>query len=58
MDATTEALAKLLSKNPDGLLAYYDELAGLFGGMDTYKARSGADRHGDGDLGGARLGSS
>src|SRR5262249_54471731 len=43
-DTTTEAAAKLLSENPDGLFAHFDELASLFGGMNAYKARSGSDR--------------
>ena len=43
-NVTVEATAKLLSDNPDGLLYHCDELAALFGGMDAYKARSGADR--------------
>jgi hypothetical protein len=44
-NATTEATAELLSRNPDGLLFYADELAGFFGGMDLYRAtKGGADR--------------
>jgi hypothetical protein len=43
-DATTEALAMLLAENPDGLLCHVDELAGLFGGMDSYRAKGGKDR--------------
>ena len=43
-DATTEKLADLLSKNPDGLLYFTDELAALFGGMDAYRAKGGKDR--------------
>jgi Protein of unknown function (DUF3987) len=43
-NATVEATAQLLSENPDGLLYHCDELASLFGGMDAYKARRGADR--------------
>ena len=43
-DATTEKLADLLSKNPDGLFYFNDELAGLFGGMDAYRAKGGKDR--------------
>jgi Protein of unknown function (DUF3987) len=42
-DATTEKLCVILSKNPDGLLFVADELAGLFGGMDTYHAKAGKD---------------
>jgi hypothetical protein len=43
-DATTEKLVALLDKNPDGLLYFGDELAGLFGGMDAYRAKAGKDR--------------
>jgi hypothetical protein len=43
-DATTEKLADLLKKNPDGLLYFGDELAGLFAGMDAYRAKAGKDR--------------
>jgi hypothetical protein len=43
-DATTEKLADLLKSNPDGLLYFNDELAGLFGGMDAYRAKAGKDR--------------
>jgi hypothetical protein len=43
-DATTEKLCEILSKNPDGLLFTADELAGLFGGMDAYRATAGKDR--------------
>ena len=43
-DATTEKLCEILSKNPDGLLFFADELAGLFGGMDSYRAKAGKDR--------------
>jgi Protein of unknown function (DUF3987) len=42
-DATTEKLVALLDKNPDGLLYFGDELAGLFGGMDAYHAKAGKD---------------
>jgi len=43
-DATTEAVAELLSENDGGLLFSCDELAGFFGGMDAYRpnARGGA----------------
>jgi hypothetical protein len=43
-NATTEATAKLLAENPAGLLYHCDELSSMIGGMDAYKARSGADR--------------
>jgi hypothetical protein len=43
-DATTEKLVALLDKNPDGLLYFGDELAGLFGGMDAYRPTAGKDR--------------
>ncbi|BBZ98229.1 hypothetical protein BRDID11004_08620 [Bradyrhizobium diazoefficiens] len=43
-DATTEKLVALLDQNPDGLLYFGDELAGLFGGMDAYRAKGGKDR--------------
>ena len=43
-DATTEKLVALLDKNPDGLLYFGDELAGLFGSMDAYRAKAGKDR--------------
>jgi hypothetical protein len=43
-DATTEQLAVILSKNPDGLLLYSDELSGHFGSMDVYHQRAGKDR--------------
>jgi Protein of unknown function (DUF3987) len=43
-NVTVEATAQLLSENRDGLLYHGDELSALFGGMDAYKARRGADR--------------
>jgi hypothetical protein len=43
-DATTEKVADLLRKNPDGLLYFNDELAGLFGGMDMYRTKGGKDQ--------------
>jgi hypothetical protein len=43
-DATTEALGQMLSENPSGLLYSIDELAGLIGGMDAYRAKGGKDR--------------
>jgi hypothetical protein len=38
-DATTEALAVRLENSPRGLLLYFEELRGLFAGMDQYKSR-------------------
>jgi hypothetical protein len=32
-DATYEKLARLMSRSPDGMLAHFDELAGLLGGL-------------------------
>jgi hypothetical protein len=43
-NTTTEALAMLLSENPDGVFCPFDELSAFFGGMDTYKPSKGADR--------------
>lgn len=44
-DTTTEALAKVLSDNPAGLLGHFDELAHLLGSFDTYRGKaSGRDR--------------
>jgi hypothetical protein len=43
-DATTEKIADLLSHNPWGLLLFAEELAGMLGGMDAYRARGGKDR--------------
>jgi Protein of unknown function (DUF3987) len=43
-DVTVEALQKVLSENPDGVLYLNDELAGLFGSMDAYRQRAGKDR--------------
>jgi Protein of unknown function (DUF3987)/RepB DNA-primase from phage plasmid len=43
-DVTVEALQKVLSENPDGVLYLNDELASLFGSMDAYRQRAGKDR--------------
>jgi hypothetical protein len=43
-DATTEAVAKILSENSSGLLLSLDELSGHFGSMDAYHQRAGKDR--------------
>lgn len=43
-DATLEALAVLLQKNPRGLIFLRDELTGWVHGMNQYKAGKGADR--------------
>jgi len=43
-DATTESLASVLAENPHGILGFFEELSGLFGGMDAYKPRGGKDR--------------
>lgn len=45
-DATTEALSYLLAENPEmaPALLHCDELAGLIGSLDAYKARAGKDR--------------
>jgi hypothetical protein len=39
-DVTVEALAPLLSENPNGLLLARDELSGWFAGFDQYKNKS------------------
>lgn len=44
LDTTTEALALLLSDNPEGTNIHADELSEFIGRMDAYKAGSGADR--------------
>lgn len=43
-DATLEALAVLLQKNPRGLIFLRDELTGWVHGMNQYKSGRGADR--------------
>ena len=43
-DATLEALAELLERNPRGLAFVRDELVGWVTGMDQYRAGKGADR--------------
>jgi hypothetical protein len=43
-DATTEAVAKLETANPRGLLLAKDELAGWMGSMDRYANAKGGDR--------------
>lgn len=45
-DATTEALAGVLAANPESApaLFYSDELAGVIGGLDAYRARGAKDR--------------
>lgn len=42
-DTTTEMLVRLLAENPSGLIAFRDELSGLFGAFDKYGG-SGSDR--------------
>jgi hypothetical protein len=37
-DATTEAVTEILEQNPCGVLLAQDELAGFFGGFDTYRS--------------------
>jgi hypothetical protein len=43
-DATSEALGRLLSKHPNGLVQYRDELAGWLGNMNRYSGGTGGDR--------------
>lgn len=43
-DATPEALADLLSRNPEGVLLFRDELAGWFGSFDAYTARGAVSK--------------
>jgi len=45
-DATTEALGAVLANSPEAapVLFHSDELAGLVGGMDVYRARGSKDR--------------
>ena len=42
--ATTEALIKLLSLNPNGILYAKDEISGVFSGMNEYKRGQGSDK--------------
>lgn len=42
-DVTIEALASLLAKQPNGMLATFDELASLFSSFDRYAGSSGGD---------------
>src|SRR5262245_21202886 len=42
-DITTEKMARLLGENPDGLVNFRDEIAGLFGSFDKYGG-SGSDK--------------
>jgi hypothetical protein len=42
-DATMEALVSILAGNPRGLAVCWDELSGLFGGMDQYRGGKGSD---------------
>lgn len=42
-DPTVEALAKLVSENPRGLIVHRDELAGFYGAIGQYKAKACAD---------------
>jgi len=41
---TMEALAGVLADNPGGVLVVQDELTGLLGSFDAYKANKGSDR--------------
>jgi hypothetical protein len=43
-NSTIEGAALLLSENHDGLFFHLDELAGLLGAMDLYRAKGGGDR--------------
>jgi hypothetical protein len=43
-DATYEKLARLMSRSPNGMLAHFDELAGLLGGFGRYNGGGGKDR--------------
>ncbi|MBI2823151.1 MAG: DUF3987 domain-containing protein [Planctomycetia bacterium] len=43
-DATVEALAKILSRTPDGILLHHDELVGWVQSMNAYRGGRGADR--------------
>lgn len=43
-DAKPEALIKLLSDNPNGLLWARDEISGVFSGMNEYKQGKGSDK--------------
>jgi hypothetical protein len=45
-DTTTEALVRILTDNPAGVIGYFDELAMLLGSFDTYRGAksSGRDR--------------
>ncbi len=41
---TVEALREILADNPKGVLVSADEVTGLIGGLDQYKAGGGSDR--------------
>jgi hypothetical protein len=43
-DATVEKIVEIAAENPWGLFCYRDELTGLIGAMDAYRARGGKDR--------------
>jgi hypothetical protein len=43
-DTTIEALGHILAEQPSGVICYVDELAGLIGSMDAYRAKAGKDR--------------
>ncbi|MEZ5890351.1 MAG: DUF3987 domain-containing protein [Xanthobacteraceae bacterium] len=43
-DTTTEALAPILSDNPDGVISYRDELSGWVGDMDAYRPGKAASK--------------
>jgi hypothetical protein len=43
-DATVEKIVEIAADNPWGLFCYRDELTGLIGAMDAYRARGGKDR--------------
>jgi hypothetical protein len=43
-DITTEALTKILSENPRGLLRFSDELTGFIRSMNAYRGGRGSDR--------------
>lgn len=45
-DTTPEALAQVLERNPRGVTAVHDELAGMFGGLSRYQKHPGAGEPG------------